>query len=170
MTPGEIHALRTMEGAFDNRSFQLKYLSEDARLLGQFVRGSDEAAGYDIKAIVPVGMHQAIHPGETFFFKTGAALWINNPGYVGMVYVRSSIGCKRGLVLANGTGVIDSDYQGEWIVALRNVTREVRLVEHGERIAQVVFQCITHPQFTPVEEFGANTIRGAGGLGSTGVK
>lgn len=151
--------------------FQLKYLNEEAKRLGQFTRGSDDAAGYDIKACIEGSGGWNIYPGETLVVHTGVSLFINSPYVVGKVYVRSSVGSKRGLVLANGTGIIDSDYQGEWVLVLRNVSNVVQRIEHGERLAQVVFTPVFHPGgLIEVEEFLEVTNRGEGGFGSSGVK
>ena len=75
--------------------------------------------------------------------------------------------CKQDLAPANKVGVIDSDYRGEFIIALHNHGREVRVIEHGERIAQLIITPVFTPGFTEVLEL-SDTQRGIGGFGSTG--
>lgn len=105
---------------------------------------------------------------------TGVAIHINNPSVVGLVFLRSSAG-NRGLFLANGTGVIDSDYQGEILLRvgrrLDSGCIEHLFIEQGERIAQIVFVPKFNVTFTEVGEFtNGTTIRGEGGFGSTGLR
>ena len=88
-------------------------------------------------------------------------------GYAGFIYARSSLGTKRGLAPANKVGVIDSDYRGEFMVALHNHGLDAQTVCHGERIAQLVIAPVVTPGFTEVAEL-SDTERGAGGFGSTG--
>ena len=76
---------------------------------------------------------------------------------------------KRGLVPANAVGIIDSDYRGPVIVALKNTSNEVQYVEHGERIAQLIVQPYIPVRFNPVPSIGT-TARGATGFGDSGNK
>lgn len=109
-----------------------------------------------------------INPGETFLVSTGIAVAIP-VGYVGLVYARSGLATKKGLAPANKVGVIDSDYRGEIKVSLHNHSNEARVVEKGERIAQIVFTPYIQGMFNEVDELD-DTQRGAGGFGSTGSK
>lgn len=86
---------------------------------------------------------------------------------VPLVYSRSGLATKKGLVICQGTAVIDSDYRGEWFIPLHNDTNEVQTVEPNDRIAQVVFTDFIVPEFTEVNEL-SDTERGTGGFGSTG--
>ena len=124
------------------------------------------AAGADLYACVdgPV----TILAGETAFIHTGIAMAIP-AGLVGLVYARSGLACKKGLAPANKVGVIDSDYRGEIIVALHNHSTEAVVVESGERVAQIVIAPYIMAEFEEAENL-AETDRGAGGFGSTGVK
>lgn len=126
--------------------------------------GSAEAAGADLYACLrePV----TIMPGRTAFIPTGLAMELP-VGYVGLIYARSGLACKKGLAPANKVGVIDSDYRGEFIVALHNHGSEPQTVASGERIAQLVISPVFTPGFTETEEL-SNTERAAGGFGSTG--
>lgn len=126
--------------------------------------GSAEAAGADLYACLDAPV--TITPGETAFIPTGLAMELPK-GYAGLAYARSGLACKKDLAPANKVGVIDSDYRGEFMIALHNHGREVRVVEHGERIAQLVITPVFTPGFTEVLEL-SDTQRGAGGFGSTG--
>jgi dUTP pyrophosphatase len=131
-------------------------------------RGSDGAAAMDLRAHIPETIW--LSPGEMRLIPTGIALHIKDTRLVGLMFPRSGKGSKEGLVLANGTGVIDSDYQGEIFVAAvnRNFAWQVKICP-GERIAQLVLVPVVHPPaFTIVEEFSDATERGDGGFGSSG--
>ena len=139
----------------------VKKLSENAKLPAY---GSEYAAGADLYAAEPV----CIAPGETAFVHTGIAVELP-AGTVGLVYARSGLACKQDLAPANKVGVIDCDYRGEVLVALHNHGRETRSVERGDRIAQLVIAPYYTAQFAEAEEL-SETVRGAGGFGSTGSK
>lgn len=126
--------------------------------------GSIGAAGADLYACLEESIQ--IEPGETKFIPTGIAMEIP-AGYAGLAYARSGLACKQDLAPANKVGVIDSDYRGEFIIALHNHGREVRTVEHGERIAQLVITPVFAPRFIEVMEL-SDTKRGTCGFGSTG--
>lgn len=128
--------------------------------------GTEFAAGADLYACVEE--HIEIEAGETAFVKTGIAMEIPE-GLVGLVYARSGLACKNGLAPANKVGVIDSDYRGEIMVALHNHSKEVKTVENGERIAQLVLTPYVYGEYEEVEEL-EETVRGSGGFGSTGKK
>lgn len=104
--------------------------------------------------------------GGTTLFGTGIAVAIPE-GHVGLVFVRSSIGIKRNLVLANGTGVIDSGYRGEIMVCLRNEGDAPAVIVRGERIAQLVIVPCDLTEWQEVNTLD-DTDRGTGGIGSTG--
>ncbi len=126
--------------------------------------GSAEAAGADLYACIEQA--QTIAPGETAFVPTGLAMAIPT-GYVGLVYARSGLACKRGLAPANKVGVIDSDYRGEFLVALHNHGAVAQTIAPGERIAQLVVAPILMPEYVETEALD-DTQRGTGGFGSTG--
>ena len=88
---------------------------------------------------------------------------------MGLICARSGMACKMGLAPANKVGVIDSDYRGEFIVALHNHGGEPRTVTHGDRIAQLMVVPVLHPVYEEAMEL-SETIRGAGGFGSTGTR
>lgn len=126
--------------------------------------GSADAAGADLYACLESEL--SIQPGASAFIPTGLAMEIPK-GYVGLIYARSGLACKRGLAPANKVGVIDSDYRGEFIVVLHNHGDSVQTVANGERIAQLVITPVITPGFVETEDL-TNTDRAAGGFGSTG--
>ena len=139
----------------------VKKLSKNAKLPAY---GSEYAAGADLYAAEPV----CIAPGETAFVHTGIAVELP-AGTVGLVYARSGLACKQDLAPANKVGVIDCDYRGEIMVALHNHGTAARRVEAGDRIAQLVIAPYYTAAFAEAEEL-SETVRGAGGFGSTGSK
>lgn len=130
-------------------------------------RGSKYAAGYDLSACIPDLERVIIHPGETVKIPSGLAVKIPD-GYFGGIYARSGLSTKQGLRPANCTGIIDSDYRGEIIVALHNDSNEIGVIEHGQRIAQLVIQPYLNVEFEEVDKL-EETERGDGGFGSSGV-
>jgi len=134
-------------------------------------RGSEQAAGYDLYANVPDianpnNSSKLVASGETAMIGTGIAVAIPD-GYFGAIYARSGIATKQGLRPANCVGVIDSDYRGELIVALHNDSTGPKVIEKGERIAQLVIQPYQSVELEEVTDL-SDTARGEGGFGSTG--
>lgn len=133
-----------------------------------------DSAGMDIRICTlgddgtPLVDDVVLKAGETALFGTGIAIYLQDPNYVGMVYPRSGLGSKHGIVLGNLVGVIDADYQGELLVSLWNRSAEDFKISLGDRIAQYVVTPVIKPNFSIVEEFSSKTERGAGGFGSTG--
>lgn len=128
--------------------------------------GSEYAAGCDLYACLDESV--TINPHETVLIKTGLALEVP-VGYAGLIYARSGLASKRNLAPANKVGVVDADYRGEVMVALHNHGAIPQVVEHGERIAQMVIAPFLTANFIEVEEL-SDTVRGEGGFGSTGSK
>ena len=126
--------------------------------------GSAEAAGADLYACLSAPVE--IEAGETVFIPTGLAMELPK-NCVGLIYARSGLACKSDLVPANKVGVIDSDYRGEFIVALHNHGVLKRTVCHGDRIAQLVITPVFTPGFCQVDELN-DTLRAQKGFGSTG--
>lgn len=129
-------------------------------------RGTEYAAGADLYAVLDAPL--TIEPGETAFIPIGIAMEIP-VGYVGLVYARSGLSCKRGLAPANKVGVIDSDYRGQLMVALHNHGTKPQMVDPSERVAQMVIAPYLAAAFEEVEQL-EDTERGVGGFGSTGTK
>ena len=127
-------------------------------------KGSKYSAGFDLSAdlIHPI----RIAPKETVKIPTGLSIELPE-GYFGAIYARSGLASKQGLRPANCVGVADSDYRGEYIVALHNDSDEIREVEPGQRIAQLVIQPYLVCEFVESDQL-SETERGDGGFGSTG--
>ena len=109
-----------------------------------------------------------IAPGATALIHTGISVEIPE-GFAGLIYARSGLATKKGLAPANKVGVIDADYRGEVMVALYNQSSSEQTVESGERLAQMVIAPFLKAEFIEAEEL-SDTVRGAGGFGSTGTK
>ena len=140
---------------------QLKKLNENALLP---TRGSEHAAGYDLYACLEEDVF--IAPGQTVKIGTGLAVAVPE-GFFGAVFARSGLASKEGLRPANCVGVCDSDYRGEYIIALHNDSNMARTVRHGDRIAQLVILPFLPAEFEKCDNL-PETARGAGGFGSTG--
>lgn len=143
---------------------KIKKLNDNAKLP---TRGSLNAAGADLYACLEDPVVQ-IHPHKTVKIPLGFASEFT-PGYEAQIRARSGISYKKSLAPINEPGTIDADYRGEWAVLLHNYSDSIQIVEHGERVAQVVFSEIETPAFDEVEELD-ETERGDGGFGSTGTK
>ena len=141
----------------------VKKLNENAVLP---TYGSANEAGADIYACLDAPL--TIAPHETVMVHTGLAMEIPE-GYAGLIYARSGLACKRNLAPANKVGVVDSDYRGEFMIALHNHGTAPQTIEPKERIAQLVITPYIVGQFEVVDELDT-TERGAGGFGSTGRK
>ena len=141
---------------------QIKKLREDAILP---TSGSKYAAGYDLYAVCDEESVQ-ICPHETKMIHTGLSAAIPE-GYFGAIFARSGIAAKEGLRPANCVGVVDSDYRGEFMVALHNDSNEPRQITKGERIAQLVVMPYLAVEFEECDSLD-ETERGAGGFGHTG--
>lgn len=128
--------------------------------------GSEFAAGADLYACLEEAM--TIEPQQTKLIPTGLAMEIPL-GWAGLIYARSGLATKRGLAPANKVGVVDPDYRGEIMVSLHNHGTVPQTVEHGERIAQLVLTPYLTACFHETDEL-SETVRGAGGFGSTGTK
>ncbi len=127
-------------------------------------RATDGSAGFDIYANISEEL--VIGAGETAVIPTGFAvkLPLNTAG---MIYTRSGLGIKHGIVVKNGVGVIDWDYRGEVHVGLLNVSDKPYAIQPNERIAQLVVTPVVIPELCCVESLD-ETDRGDGGFGSTG--
>lgn len=130
-------------------------------------RGSEQAAGYDLYADID-GDYLTLLPGEINKISTGIAIALPE-GTFGAIFARSGLATKRGLTPANKVGVIDSDYRGPIIVALKNESDQMQTIAHGERIAQLVVIPYCPMKFNEAKAIGT-TARGASGFGSTGEK
>lgn len=124
-------------------------------------RAHADDAGIDLAlshgVAIPVGEHRLCHTGVHVAIPAG---------HVGLVFVRSSTGIKKHLVLSNGTGVIDAGYAGEIMLSLRNVGRSKQVIEAGQYVVQLVVVPIPSFELVQVSSL-ADTERGSAGIGST---
>lgn len=124
------------------------------------------SAGMDLRA--NLGEPVTLQPLQRTLIPTG--LFIELPqGFEAQIRPRSGLAAKRGLSLLNSPGTIDSDYRGEIKCIVVNLSNEPQTIEAGERIAQMVIAKFEQIEWQPVENL-SETIRGAGGFGSTGGK
>ena len=123
------------------------------------------SAGADIQAAVEAPV--TLKPGERGLIPAGFAMALPF-GFEAQVRPRSGLAVKNGLTVLNAPGTIDSDYRGEVKVPLINLGAEPFVIERGMRIAQMVIAPVVQGDFAEVDELD-ETVRGAGGFGSTGV-
>lgn len=120
-------------------------------------------AGADLVAARDVD----IAPGERALVPTGIAIALPD-GYVGLVHPRSGLAHRLGVTVLNAPGTVDAGYRGEILVNLVNHDRVITAnISRGDRIAQLVIQRVERAHFHGVEQL-PDTVRGAGGHGSTG--
>ena len=140
----------------------IKLLNENAKVP---TRGSEYAAGYDLYAATDYDIE--IAPHSTVKIGTGISVELPN-GTFGAIFARSGLATKKGLRPANCVGACDSDYRGEYIVALHNDTDNEQTINPGDRIAQMILMPYIPMLFEEVESLD-KTERGDGGFGSTGI-
>ena len=149
----------------------MKKKTLDIRILDERVRAQPPAyatngsAGLDLRAAIDDAI--TLRPGDTTLIPTGLAIHLDDPGLAAIIIPRSGLGHKHGIVLGNGVGLIDSDYQGQVFVSCWNRGKDTFVVNPLERIAQLVVIPVVQVDLNVVEGFEEST-RGAGGFGSTG--
>ena len=125
---------------------------------------TEQSAGVDLKALLTEPV--VLQPLERTLVPTG--LYIALPkGYEAQVRPRSGLAAKHGITVLNSPGTIDADYRGEIRVILVNLSQQPFEIVPGERIAQMVIARHEQVQWEEVEQLD-DTLRGAGGFGSTG--
>lgn len=147
------------------RSFQIKLL--DRRALPK--RATNLSAGYDVVACIdkPITIKRT---DKATLIPLGFACYMADGHVAGLILPRSGLGHKQGLTLGNTVGVVDGDYQNQWFASAWNRGQQEEIVINpGDRIAQIVFVPVIHPEFDQVEEFTEASVRGFGGFGSTGM-
>jgi len=158
-------------------SIELRILDERLRTWGLPTYQSDQAAAIDLFACLDEPLVLAPQ-APSVLIPTGLAMHMNTHDFCALVLPRSGLGHKRGLVMGNGTGVIDADYMAECFVSVwnRNPARiggegeDANItIQPGDRIAQMLFVPVVRPTFAVVESFSSSSKRGLGGFGSTGV-
>jgi dUTP pyrophosphatase len=125
------------------------------------------SAGMDLRAAIDEPLQLA--PGASALVPSGVAIHIGDPGLCAVILPRSGLGHKHGIVLGNGTGLIDADYQGPLMISVWNRSAEPFTMQPGDRIAQLVLLPIARAQLRVVDAFETSE-RGAGGFGHTGVR
>ena len=124
------------------------------------------SAGMDLRANIEEPI--VLKPMERRLIPTGLYMALPQ-GFEAQIRPRSGLAFKKGITVLNSPGTIDSDYRGELMVLLINLSTEEFIVNNGERIAQMVIARYEVAEFQVVEELD-DTERGAGGYGHTGVK
>ena len=141
---------------------QIQRLRPYATIPTQATAGS---AGYDLYAALEAPV--SIPVGEIVRIPTGIAAAPDRKDVALFIMARSGLASKHGINLANGVGLVDSDYRGEIAVGLVNLSGEDYTVQPGDRIAQLMVVPVVQPTVTLADELD-ETDRGSGGLGSTG--
>jgi dUTP pyrophosphatase len=146
------------------KTLDVKILDERMRSqLPAYATGG--SAGLDLRACLDEPL--TLRPGDSSLVPTGIAIHVGDPGFAAVLIPRSGLGHKHGIVLGNLVGLIDSDYQGQVFVSCWNRGREPFVVNPMERIAQLVVIPVVQVELNVVESFD-ESVRGAGGFGSTG--
>ena len=128
---------------------------------------TEHSAGMDLRAMIADSL--TLEPGSSHLIATGMAIHIGDPSVCAHILPRSGLGHKQGLVMGNGVGLIDADYQGPLMVSLWNRGQAAQTIQAGDRIAQLVFMPVIRARLIEVEQF-AESARGDGGFGHTGVR
>ena len=146
-------------------------LSIDFKILNPLIKdhiptyASEGSAGLDLRACVNEPL--VIDPGNTELIPTGISIFIQDPGYAGLILPRSGLGHKHGIVLGNLVGLIDSDYQGELFISTWNRGTTSFTINSLDRIAQLVIVPVSQATFNLVSDY-AKSDRVDGCFGSTG--
>lgn len=146
------------------KNIKIKKFRPNAKIPVQATEGS---AGMDLYACIDSPI--TIKHGETKLIPTGIGVALPDKYCAAFIYARSGLGIKHGICLANGVGVVDSDYRGEICVGLCNVSEDEYTVESFERIAQMVIAPVYSAELSLCVELD-ETSRDTGGFGSTGKK
>ncbi len=125
------------------------------------------SAGMDLRAALEAPLTLA--SGDTALVPSGISIHLADPHLCAVVLPRSGLGHRHGIVLGNGTGLIDADYQGPLLISVWNRSAEAFTIQPGDRIAQLVVLPITRVSLQVVDTF-ADSARGEGGFGHTGVR
>jgi dUTP pyrophosphatase len=135
-------------------------LSEDATIP---TYGSFEAAGCDLYA----AEEAQLEPGDIEVIHCGFSMEFPKE-MEAQIRPRSGMAIKEGLTVVNSPGTIDSDYRGEIMVGMINVSKTTKIINKGDRIAQMVFVPVYKAHFLETTNGLSNTVRGTDGFGSTG--
>ena len=128
-------------------------------------KATSGSAGYDLRADIEEPI--TLEPGALTKVPTGIFISLPSPEYVALLFARSGLAAKHGIALTNGVGVIDSDYRGEIMVLLCNLSKVSYTINPQERIAQMIVMPISNLATLKVASLD-ETLRNDGGFGSTG--
>jgi dUTP pyrophosphatase len=145
------------------KPIQFKKLRPDTLTL-EYATGA--SAAVDLRAAIDNPL--VIEPGAVHLIPTGLAIYIGDADYAALIVPRSGLGHKHGLILGNGLGLIDADYQGQLFVSLWNRSDELYTLQPLERMTQLIILPIARAAFEEVQEFTTVSDRKEGGFGSTG--
>lgn len=129
---------------------------------------TEGAAGADVRAQLGKGESLLIKKGERVLIPTALSMEIPH-GYEIQVRPRSGLSFKTGLMVLNSPGTIDSDYRGEVKIILGNLGLQDEVINHGDRVAQLVIAPVIQAEFFETTTSLSETKRGAGGFGHTGI-
>jgi dUTP pyrophosphatase len=144
------------------KSIEIKIINTSSNPLPDYATSG--SSGMDIRANLDTP--QTLQPLQRALIPTGIFIEIPQ-GYEVQVRPRSGLAVKQGITCLNTPGTIDADYRGEVKVILINLSQEEQVIQHGDRIAQIVLQKVEQAVWKSVEELEA-TERNAGGFGHTG--
>jgi dUTP pyrophosphatase len=128
---------------------------------------TEASAGLDLRAALETAL--VLGPGDTALIPSGLSIHLADPHLCAVILPRSGLGHRHGIVLGNGTGLIDADYQGPLLISVWNRSNEAFTLQPGDRIAQLVVLPVTRVSLQVVDTF-ADSARGEGGFGHTGVR
>ena len=150
------------------RSLQVKVL--DPRWGSEWplpAYATEASAALDLRAALDAPL--VLAPGDAALVPSGLAIHLADPGLCALVLPRSGLGHRHGIVMGNGTGLIDADYQGPLLISTWNRGTAPFTIEPGDRIAQLLVLPIVRAALEVVDTF-EESARGAGGFGHTGVR
>jgi len=146
----------------------MKLIITDNRITMDMLKpATDGSAGYDLRACIDNDL--VLSPGQCELIPAGIKIHIETYGVAGLILPRSGLGHKNGIVLGNSLGLVDADFQGNWMVSAWNRGHNAYRIKPMDRIAQAIFVPVLHPRFELVESFEESE-RGEGGFGHTGGK
>ena len=143
-------------------SIEIKIINNSSNPLPEYATSG--SSGMDIRACLDA--QKVLQPFERALIPTG--LFIELPeGYEAQIRPRSGLAIKQGITCLNTPGTIDADYRGEIKIILINLSQEEQVINHGDRIAQMIIQKVEKGVWRQAEELQI-TERNAGGFGHTG--
>jgi len=149
------------------KNIEIKIL--DSRIKNNFylpTYATTGSSGLDLRACLEETIK--LESQETILIPTGIAIYIADPNITALILPRSGLGHKKGIVLGNLVGLIDSDYQGQLMISLWNRSKKDFYICPNDRIAQMIFIPIIRPSFSLVKEFN-QTLRAEKGFGHSGI-